>query len=123
VGAGWGVRARMVMGPSLARRKVNLGRGARRGAFRAARAVFFMLMTAWLLGPNHVASVNIEQNRLFNAIGVALFRAGLLWLTYLGLEPYVRRFSPDSLVGWQRLVSGGSRGPALGPGLMTGGAA
>ncbi len=40
------------------------------------------------------------------AIGRALFDAGLLWFTYLGLEPYIRRFSPDSLIGWTRLLNG-----------------
>ncbi len=46
------------------------------------------------------------MSRFFNAVGGALFNAGLLWLTYLGLEPYVRRSSPDSLIGWTRLLSG-----------------
>ena len=26
-----------------------------------------------------------------------------MWLTYLGLEPYIRRYSPDSLLGWTTL--------------------
>ena len=33
------------------------------------------------------------------------------WLTYLGLEPYIRRFSPDSLIGWTRLLAGRWRDP------------
>jgi hypothetical protein len=49
-----------------------------------------------------------------------LFQAGLLWLTYLGLEPYVRRFSPDSLVGWTRLVAGSWRDPRVGRDVMIG---
>jgi hypothetical protein len=112
--------ALMLVGPILAYRNVRLGRGDRRGAFRAASAVLLLLLGAWVLGDTHVASVAIEQSRLFAAIGNALFQAGLLWLTYLGLEPYVRRFSPDSLVGWTRLVAGGWRDPRVGRDVLIG---
>ena len=112
--------ALMLVGPILAYRNVKLGRGDRRGAFRAASAVFFLIVGAWVLGDTHVASFNVEQERFFAAIGTALFRAGLLWLTYLGLEPYVRRFSPDSLVGWTRLVAGGWRDPRVGRDVLIG---
>src|SRR6185436_3727909 len=42
------------------------------------------------------------------------------WLAYLGLEPYIRRFSPDSLIGWQRLVAGGWRDARVGRDVMIG---
>ena len=115
--------ALMLIGPILAYRNVKRGRGDRRGAFRAATAVFFLEMAAWLLGPNHVASFALEQSRLFSAIGTALYQAAVLWLTYLGLEPYIRRFCPDSLVGWQRLVSGGWRDARVGRDVLIGVAA
>jgi serine/threonine-protein kinase len=118
--AGFVMPALMLIGPILAYRNVKLGRGDRRGAFRAAAAVFFLVISAWLLGRNHVASVDFEQDRLFNAIGRALWDSALLWLTYLGLEPYIRRFSPDSLIGWQRLVSGRWRDPRVGRDLLVG---
>jgi hypothetical protein len=97
-----------------------MGRGDRRGAFRAASAVFFLRIGAWLLGPNHVGTFDAEQTRLFSAIGVALYEAASLWLAYLGLEPYIRRFSPDSLIGWQRLVAGGWRDARVGRDVMIG---
>lgn len=118
--AGLVMPALMLVGPVLAYRNVKLGRGDRRGAFRAAAAVFFLTMGAWTLGDTHVASSGVAQSRFFTAIGGALFSAGLLWLTYLGLEPYVRRFSPDSLVGWTRLVAGGWRDPRVGRDVMIG---
>ncbi len=43
-----------------------------------------------------------------------------MWLTYLGLEPYVRRFSPDSLIGWTRLISGRWRDPEVGRDILIG---
>ena len=115
--------ALMLVGPILARRNVKLGRGDRRGAFRAASTVFFLLLGAWLLGDTHVPALQTEQNRFFTAIASALFTSAVLWLTYLGLEPYVRRFSPDSLIGWQRLVSGRWRDSRVGWDIAVGVAA
>ena len=48
--AGFILPGLMLIGPLLARRNVKLGRGDRRGAFRAAAVVFFLIMLAWLLG-------------------------------------------------------------------------
>jgi len=118
--AGFVMPLLMLVGPILAYRNVKLGRGDRRGAFRAASAVFFLIVGVWVLGDTHLPSFSVEQARLFTAIGNALFSAGLLWLTYLGLEPYVRRFSPDSLVGWTRLVAGGWRDPRVGRDILIG---
>jgi hypothetical protein len=112
----------MLISALLARRNVTLGRGDRRGAFRAAAAVFFMILLAWLLGERHVGG-GAEVQRFFTRVGIALFSAGVLWLSYLGLEPYVRRVSPDSLIGWTRLVAGGWRDPRVGRDIMIGSAA
>ena len=112
--------ALMVVGAALARRNLRLGRGDRRGAFRAACAVFLLQMAVWVLGGSHVASFSPELNRFFAAAGQGLVGAAILWLTYLGLEPYVRRFSPDSLIGWQRLVGGGWRDPRVGRDVLIG---
>jgi predicted Ser/Thr protein kinase len=113
----------MLVSALLARRNVKLGRGDRRGAFRAATAVFFLILLAWLLGDRHAGGMGAELDRFFTRVGIALFNAGLLWLSYLGLEPYVRRVSPDSLIGWTRLVAGGWRDPRVGRDVMIGVAA
>ena len=44
----------------------------------------------------------------------------MLWLTYLGLEPYIRRFSPDSLIGWTRLLDGRWRDPQVASDVLLG---
>ena len=112
--------ALMVVGALLARRNVKLGRGDRRGAFRAATAVFLLLVGVWFLGNNHVGPLGIEVERLFSAVGVALFNASVMWLAYLGVEPYVRRFSADALIGWSRLLAGSWRDPRVGRDVMIG---
>ena len=36
-----------------------------------------------------------------------LFRAGIVWLAYLGIEPWIRRHWPTSLISWTRLLVAG----------------
>lgn len=110
----------MIVVALLARRNVKLGRGDRRGAVRAATAVFVLLIGAWLLGNNHVGQLGIEVDRFFAAAGVALFNAALVWLAYLGVEPYVRRFSADALIGWSGLIAGNWRDPRVARDVMIG---
>jgi hypothetical protein len=110
----------MLVAAVLARRNVKLGRGDRRGALVAATAVFALLIGAWLLGNNRVGPLSIEIDRLFAAIGVALFNAAVVWLSYLGVEPYIRRFSADALIGWSRLIAGNWRDPRVGRDVMIG---
>jgi hypothetical protein len=74
-------------------------------------------------GATHVNSLDREISRFFSAVGKGLFEASVVWLAYLGLEPYVRRFSPDSLIAWTRLLAGGWRDPRVGRDVMIGVAA
>jgi hypothetical protein len=111
--------ALMLAGVVLARQNVKLGRGDRRGAFRAAAAIFVLAMLAWLLR-RHVSIPSVEVTRMFSAMGEALFNAAVLWVTYLGLEPYVRKYSPESMIGWTRLIAGGWRDPRVGFDVMIG---
>ena len=110
----------MMVAAVLARANAKAGRGDRRGAFRASAALFLMLVFAWAIGDRHVASIGEEINKLFMAMGEALFNAAVLWVTYLGLEPYVRRFSPESLIGWTRLIAGRWRDPRVGQDVLAG---
>jgi hypothetical protein len=108
----------MLAAALLARRNVKAGRGDRRGALRAASVIFLAVMAAWVL--NGLIGHADDIDRAFAAIGRALFDAALLWLTYLGLEPYIRRYSPDSLIGWTRLIAGTWRDPRVASDVMTG---
>jgi hypothetical protein len=116
------VPALMLAGALLARRNVLSGRGDRRGAVRAATVVFLLSMAGWLLR-RHVMPLGVDIDRMFAAMGLALFDAAVLWLTYLGLEPYVRRHAPDTLIGWTRLIAGRWRDPRVGADVMIGVAA
>ena len=39
---------------------------------------------------------------------------------YVALEPYVRRFWPDGILGWTRLLSGYVRDPRVGRDVLIG---
>jgi serine/threonine-protein kinase len=112
--------ALVIAGIVLARKNIRAGRGDRRAALRASTVVFIATMAAWLLAAKHLADINSEVSRIFDATGMALFQAGLMWVTYVGLEPYIRRFSPDSLIGWTRLISGRWRDPEVGRDVLIG---
>jgi len=104
----------------LARHNVKLGRGDRKGAFRAAMILFYAKLGAWLLGIRYVGDLGSEIQRFFSAIGGSLLEAALLWITYLAVEPYIRKLSPDSLIGWTRLINGRWRDPHVGRDLLVG---
>jgi serine/threonine-protein kinase len=104
----------------LAHRNLKAGRGDRRGATRAASIVFVAMLLGWMLGTTHYSNVDREINRIFARCGDAHFHAAVMWLTYLGLEPYIRRFSPDSLIGWTRLISGQWKDPHVGRDILIG---
>ena len=103
----------------LAWRNLKHGRGDRRGAMRAATVLFVCQIAAWLCG-RYIGEFGTDLERLFDAIGRSLFDAGLLWVAYLGLEPYIRRFSPDSLIGWTRMLNGRWRDPQVASDLLIG---
>jgi serine/threonine-protein kinase len=49
-----------------------------------------------------------------------LLQSGRLWIFYLALEPTVRRFWPDAMISWTRLVSGDWRDPLVGWHVLAG---
>lgn len=110
----------MVAAALLAWGNLKAGRGDRRGATRAALVLIAIGIAAWLVGQRHTGVIGQDVARLFGAAGRAMFDGGLLWLTYLGLEPYIRRFSPDSLIGWTRLLNGRWRDPQVASDVLVG---
>ncbi|HEX4949038.1 MAG TPA: hypothetical protein VFZ34_20340, partial [Blastocatellia bacterium] len=56
----------------------------------------------------------------FLFVSRSLTLAGLFWLLYLALEPYVRRRWPDTLISWSRVLSGSLRDPLVGRDVLVG---
>jgi hypothetical protein len=104
----------------LARYNIRQGRGDRRGAFRLAFFVFAVSMLNWFFGASHVPTIVEVFIFLFLAVSQALLWAGILWLLYIALEPYVRRRWPDTIISWSRVLSGSLRDPLVGRDVLVG---
>jgi hypothetical protein len=53
-------------------------------------------------------------------LGIALVLSLILATLYLALEPYVRRFWPNVLISWARVLAGRWRDPKVGADLLVG---
>ena len=104
----------------LAWRNLKLGRGDRRGAARLAAAVFAMGLAVWALQGHHVKDRDGFLTLMGREAADALFFAGVLWVFYLALEPYVRRFWPRAIISWTRLLTKGPSDPLVGRDMLFG---
>jgi serine/threonine-protein kinase len=109
----------VLAGAFLTRRNLRLGRGDRRGARRLAWFIAVVTLLGWILGGSHAPGW-AERDLAFAAVGMALAKAGLLWLAYIGLEPYLRRDFPARIIAWSRLLAGNFRDPLVGRDLLIG---
>ena len=98
----------LVAGAIFARRNVRMGRGDRKGSFRVSAFVFSAVMLTWILEGHHVLDTGGEFGMFFRSFSAAVTAAVFVWLSYMALEPYVRRRWPDVLISWTRLLSGRS---------------
>lgn len=110
----------MISAALLARRNLRRGLGDRRGAARVAWAVFALFLLRVQLMTHHTREFSSEWMRFQVACGVALFVGGFLYVLYLGLEPYIRKLSPQTLIAWTRLLSGRGNDPRVGRDVLVG---
>jgi serine/threonine protein kinase len=103
-----------VISAIVARRNLRLGRSNRAGAFHVAVFAVVVEMIAWFLQAEHVPFLEGETRRWFDAAAFSMFEGLQMWIFYLALEPAVRRFWPDGLISWNRLIAGGWRDPLVG---------
>ena len=125
-------RAQRVVGarrdPDRAWRRGRWSRGttsARAAAIAAARCGYrrpssSATFVAWLLGATHFSDVEHRIDRFFAAHRHGAVLRGALWLLYLALEPYVRKFWPTDLVSWSRLLAGNVADPQVGRDVLLG---
>jgi hypothetical protein len=104
----------------LVRANLASGRADRRGAGRIALFLLAVWLVSWALGARHSFNVADETDRFFRALAFSLLNVGFTWLFYLALEPFVRRLSPDMLIGWTRLLVGQLRDPRVGRDVLIG---
>ena len=107
----------------LALHNVAAGRTDRRGALRYAMLVGGGLLLVWLIGVHHTTDINRELRYLRDFVHAWSGYTFRIWVYYLALEPYVRRYWPRALIAWTRALDGRLRDPLLGRDLLLGCAA
>jgi hypothetical protein len=102
----------------LAWRHVRRGRGDRRGATRVAAYMGLTSLLIWALRADHSIdhSFELALTGIANASALAL----LIWVFYIAVEPYARRYWPHALVSWTRLLTGRWRDPLIGRHILFG---
>jgi serine/threonine-protein kinase len=103
----------------LARRNHRQGRGDMEGALLLARITFVLLMALWLLRSHLVPDFPLFGQMMI-AIATSLFMSALIFVLYLALEPYVRRYWPHAIISWSRLLTGRLRDPLVGRDILLG---
>jgi len=103
----------------LARRNYLRGRGDRQGAWKVA-SVVFVLSLAIFGAKAHLKFSNDTLLLVLLALSTALLMAGLMWVLYLALEPYVRSRWPQTIISWSRALTGKLRDPLIGRDILYG---
>ena len=99
----------------------DLGSLDQRGAIRMSAWLFACLAASTFLGMHHTATAQ-ELSGFWRVVGQALINAGFLWVCYLALEPWVRRYWPHTMISWTRYTTRGFRDPLVGRDLLYGAA-
>ena len=105
--------ASLVGGIILAWRNLSVKRSDREGAFRVAFLGFVATALAFVLGADWPGSVEGWFTTLGRCIRESFVAAGIFWVFYIALEPYVRRTWPETLITWTRLLTGKPRDPMV----------
>jgi hypothetical protein len=101
----------------FARYNWKAGRGDMRGAIRVGAYIASIGFLAWILQSHHVSSP-AEKELLGEEVANAVFDGFLYWVVYLALEPWVRRYWPQTLISWSRLLAGRWRDPMIGRDIL-----
>jgi len=104
---------------AVAWRNLRLGRGDKRGANRLAGFALACTLTTEFCASHYVPSSG-EIGILIRALQDSLFIPAILWLVYVAFEPYLRRYAPNTMIGWSRLLEGRWRDPLVGGHLLAG---
>lgn len=106
----------------LARRNLRTGRGDRKGAFRVGLFVTTVMLLSWVVGNAPTLDArSLAAGLLWGVpLGHALQHAVIVWILYIALEPYARRFFPQCLISWSRILAGRFRDARVGRDILIG---
>ncbi len=96
--------------------------GDPRGAWRLATIIGLLTWIGRVLAAPSVPEMFSPQMQLGTSLAAAAWSGLIYLLTYLALEPFIRREQPERIVTWVRLVSGRVRDRRLCGDVLVGGA-
>jgi len=109
-----------VLGPLHLRR----GQADASGGFRLGILVFTIQMVVWICETRHMidcyAQFRLEIRSLVLGLSFALYWAALMAGAYIALEPLVRRWGPEAIISWTRLLAGRWNDPLVGRDILIG---
>jgi len=82
-------------------------------------AMFVLQLSLWLFGA-HLALDSSMFSPMVVTVGTSLFWAAVVWLCYLAIEPLVRRYWPQTIISWSRVLAGRIRDPLVGRDVLLG---
>jgi hypothetical protein len=109
-----------LLGCALAWHNLLSGRANRRGTQLIGGVYFGSSFLAWLASAHHVPDLFEQLDVITAEIGMAAFGTALACMSYLALEPYVRRWWPWRVVAWNRLLLGRWRDSLVGRDVLVG---
>ncbi len=89
----------------LARMNIRSGRADAVGARRLAIVIFFGELVRMAIARHTIADV-FSGDVIGRCGARSVWIAMLVWLLYIAIEPFVRRYWPESLIAWARLLAG-----------------
>jgi hypothetical protein len=111
----------IIGGSFLAWYNVRSGRGDQRGAGKLVVVVLLFGLLDWLLGERHVGVFTKEVGLFYVWMARAALTATIAGISYFAMEPYVRRFWPQTMITWSRVLDGRFRDPGVGRDVLVGG--
>jgi len=110
----------VVLCPWLASRNVRAGRADQRGALIVGMGVGTSAIATWLVGRHHAGTIDVIWGLFLGGLALALLWSVVTWVTYLALEPFVRRRWPHAMISWTRLLAGRFKDPMVARDVLLG---
>jgi len=114
------VVAMLGAGLVLTRMNLRAGRADRRGAVRVALCFLSASAISACLGAHWPHAVSRFWPIFSKVAGTVTFGSAFVWVSYLALDPFARRYWPDLLISWNRLLAGRFRDPLVGRDILIG---